>query len=491
MKTRTAVALCLTVTTAVAGESDPPPTPTPFVLPSIVVTGRKETEPFVSSIPEEVEDRMRRVPGGVDLVGNDSFRKGRASNFEELLRRSPGVYLQANNGTESSKISIRGSGIQSEDTLGVQFLLDGLSYNEADGEALLEDFELSSAKYVEVYRGANALRYGGLALGGAVNFVPFTGHDASPLSVRLELGSYDYVRAELMTGHAAGRRDYFAALSGRYSEGFREHSRENNQKFFGNLGHRFNDLVDTRFYLTLTRLDRDLPAFLEKSELQADPRRAGDDAEEQDFNLAWEMVRLANKTRFDNGMVRASIGGFWAHRDLRERGFFEDDFREGILEFYSDNMGLVLDFQMEHELFGRRNIVTLGANPTYEAETFEHHENLMGSRGLQTAAGFNEAINAPFYLENQHYLIEELSLITGLQLAFVRRDFEDRVLADVVGLVGFLHVERMAVGVGVDGHRLDAQFGAGAHDADGDLAPVGDQYFFKHERDKSCGGWGF
>jgi hypothetical protein len=53
---------------------------------------------------------------------------------------------------------------------------------------------------------------------------------------------------------------------------------------------------------------------------------------------------------------------------------------------------------------------------------------------------------------------------------------QDRVLADVVGLVGLLHVEGVAVGVGVDRDRLDAEFGAGAHDADGDLAAVGDQY---------------
>src|SRR5512139_3498965 len=57
---------------------------------------------------------------------------------------------------------------------------------------------------------------------------------------------------------------------------------------------------------------------------------------------------------------------------------------------------------------------------------------------------------------------------------------EDGVLADVVGLVGLLHVEGVAVGVGVDGDRLDAQFGAGADDADRNLAPVGDQYFLKH-----------
>jgi hypothetical protein len=39
----------------------------------------------------------------------------------------------------------------------------------------------------------------------------------------------------------------------------------------------------------------------------------------------------------------------------------------------------------------------------------------------------------------------------------------------------------MAVGVGIDGHRADAHFGAGPHDADGNLTTVGDQYFSYHD----------
>ena len=57
---------------------------------------------------------------------------------------------------------------------------------------------------------------------------------------------------------------------------------------------------------------------------------------------------------------------------------------------------------------------------------------------------------------------------------------ENRVFSNVIRLIGLLDVERVAVGVGIDGDRLDPKFGAGAHDADGNLAPVGDQYFLKH-----------
>jgi outer membrane receptor protein involved in Fe transport len=62
-----------------------------------------------------------------------------------------------------TRVSIRGSGILSEDEpVGVQLLLDGLTLNQADGEAILEDFDLATIKYAEVFRGANAFKYGSL-----------------------------------------------------------------------------------------------------------------------------------------------------------------------------------------------------------------------------------------------------------------------------------------------------------------------------------------
>ena len=39
---------------------------------------------------------------------------------------------------------------------------------------------------------------------------------------------------------------------------------------------------------------------------------------------------------------------------------FEEDFREGITAFYSDNYGVSLNFVTHDELFGRRNILHLG-----------------------------------------------------------------------------------------------------------------------------------
>jgi outer membrane receptor protein involved in Fe transport len=110
---------------------------------------------------------------------------GRASNFEDLLQRTPGVFLQSENGAEVSKISIRGSAITSEDEpLGVMFLLDGVNFNQGDGETILEDFDVASLSYAEVFRGADAFKYGALTLGGAINLVPLTGYELLELNDR-------------------------------------------------------------------------------------------------------------------------------------------------------------------------------------------------------------------------------------------------------------------------------------------------------------------
>ena len=56
-----------------------------------------------------------------------------------------------------------------------------------------------------------------------------------------------------------------------------------------------------------------------------------------------------------------------------------------------------------------------------------------------------------------------------------------RRLADVVGVVGLADMQRFAVHVGEDGHRLYAHLAAGADNAHGNLTAVGDQHSFKHD----------
>jgi len=52
-------------------------------------------------------------------------------------------------------------------------------------------------------------------------------------------------------GAVQGQFDEFGAIGFRAREGFREHSRENTEILFADLGYKFSDQVENRFYLTM------------------------------------------------------------------------------------------------------------------------------------------------------------------------------------------------------------------------------------------------
>jgi len=81
---------------------------------AVTVMG-EATGSLTSVSPEESAKQKSQVPGAFTVKTTDDMELGCASNFEDLLQRTPGVFLQSENGAEASKISIRGSGITSED----------------------------------------------------------------------------------------------------------------------------------------------------------------------------------------------------------------------------------------------------------------------------------------------------------------------------------------------------------------------------------------
>jgi len=399
-----------------------------------IVTGEAEPESLTSPSAENAAEQKNQIPGGFTLRNAEETKRGRASNFEDLLKRTPGLFLQTDNGAEVTKVSIRGSGVLSEnEPLGAQFMLDGLTLNQGDGEAILEDFDLATIKYAEIFRGANAFKYGSITLGGAINLVTMTGSEIDPFEIRLEGGSFGYFRGQVTFGGVAGRFDYIGSIMGRSRDGFREHSTEDTERIFGDVGYKFSDHLENRFYATIGRVDRQLAGGLTKQELNDDPRQANADAIAEDFNKRWSLVRLADKISYRSDGREFDAGLFWFHRNMEERGFFEPDFRQGITAFYSDNYGLSLNFVTHAELFGRRNIFTVGFSPQFEREVSQNFENLGGQRGQTTALGTTIAINAPLYIENQHYLTDKLSVLTGMQAIYAQRHFEDHFSTDDEG----------------------------------------------------------
>ena len=170
-------ALLLAAAFTIPAHAQTSPSQDVATLDTVIVTGVRNPEdpPVVA----DARALLSRTPGSVAVVSAESYATRFAQGFSDSLRNVPGVLAQKRYG-EESRLSIRGSGIaQGFHQRGVLFAQDGVPFADADGFSDFQGIDQLSARYIEVYKGANTLRFGGAQLGGAINMVTPTGRNAT------------------------------------------------------------------------------------------------------------------------------------------------------------------------------------------------------------------------------------------------------------------------------------------------------------------------
>src|SRR5688572_16580828 len=205
-------------------------------MPTVIVSGQVDSPSLTLPSISAARLQLEQVPGGTAVVDAEEFKRGRATTLKDALDFAPGVYVQPRFGAEEARISIRGSGLQRTfHGRGLKLLQDGVPLNLADGGFDFQAVDPLTARYIEVYRGANALQYGGTTLGGAVNFVSYNGKDDPGYGFRGEFGSWETWRAQVYGAGVEGPLDYYVSVNTANTEGYRDHSRQENLRVFGNV----------------------------------------------------------------------------------------------------------------------------------------------------------------------------------------------------------------------------------------------------------------
>ncbi len=248
-----------------------PPSARPRLEPVIVETERVPPERTRTD-----EQELQRVPGGVDLVPQRKIEESRGANLKDALDFVPGVLVRPRFGAaDESQLSIRGSGLRNNFHLrGVNVLIDGFPYWQADGFSDFESLELLTTKRIEIYKGSNALRFGGNTLGGALNLVTKTGYDPGPLELRIEGGSFGFVKGYVGTGWVWDPFDVYLGVSATEIDGFREHSQQARGRFYSTFGYNLGGGASLRFDLSYVRNEEELPGSLTQRELDRDRTQA-------------------------------------------------------------------------------------------------------------------------------------------------------------------------------------------------------------------------
>lgn len=357
----------------------------------IVVTAEKLVEQAIQHVGE--------TPGGANVVSAQDFDEKVAVSLRDALAFSPGVYAQPRFGQEV-RLSIRGSGISRGFHMrGLTLLQDGVPINLADDNGDFQELDPAFLQHIEVFRGANALRFGASTLGGAINGVTPTGRSSNGLRPRFDGGSFDTLRGFASAGFADERGDAWLAIAGDRSDGDRAHARRKALRVNGNVGLRLSDTVETRFYASAQSIRQELPGALTYAQVLNGPQSgnfAGDQARDIDS------LRLQNRTSIAIGRGNLDVGLFLNAKQLHHPIY-------QLVDQKSLDWGSYARLDQDFGVFG----LTAGITARFGDVASRRFVNVNGEQGAKTFAADQQARTIDAYAEARVRPIESLTLIAG------------------------------------------------------------------------------
>lgn len=385
-------------------------------LDSMTIDGRRASDPTAPTLAEKRAE-FSRIPGGATLVDGETWKTGRSSTLQDALGMATGVFVQPRFGAEESRLSIRGSGLQRTfHGRGLLLMQDGAPVNLADGSFDFQVIEPLTTDHIEVLRGANAWHYGTATLGGAVNFVAPTGKSAPPLDLRYEGGSFDYQRLFMAVAEDFGDWDAYLSMTDSSQDGFRDHARQDNQRYFANLGGRLTERLSTRFYLTHVETDSELPGNLTRAQMHDDDEQAAPNNLRNDQRRDFTLDRLGNRTVWQlDGGHSLELASFYSEKDLWHPIY-------QVLDVDSEDYGLRLTHKWQRQ--GWR--WTGGIEASHGRNRDVRHQNVGGHAGRKLNELRQTARNLNAFAELEIPLAERWALIGGLAWLHQEREVDDR-----------------------------------------------------------------
>ncbi|WP_201485347.1 TonB-dependent receptor family protein [Pseudomonas sp. OF001] len=389
-------------------------------LQPIVISKGRKTDPTAPTLTEKRVE-FAQIPGGATVVDAETYKSGRSSTLQDALGLAPGVFVQPRFGAEEARLSIRGSGLQRTfHGRGLLLMQDGAPVNLADGSFDFQTIEPLATDHIEVLRGANAWRYGAANLGGAINFVAPTGQTAAPLDLRVEGGSFGYRRLFGAVAEDFGDADAYLSVNDYAQDGFRDHARQDNRRYFANLGGQISERLATRFYLTHVETDSELPGSLTRAQMRRNPEQAaaGNISGDQRRDFTLDRIGNISTLQLGNGH-RLELASYYSEKSLLHPIF-------QVLDIDSEDYGLRLSHKWASG-DGWRWIG--GIEASHGRNRDSRYLNVGGHKGSKVNELQQTARNLNAFAELEVPLAERWALIGGVAWLHQQREVDDRLVA--------------------------------------------------------------
>lgn len=386
-------------------------------IPTVIVTGYLNPED-----PQAVRvtrTKLSRTPGAVSVVANETYSNSYAMGLFDTLKNVSGVFAQKKFG-EDARFSIRGSGIGNNiHNRGSWLSIDGIPLNQADGSGDFQEIDPLAARYVEVYKGGNALRFGGSQLGGAVNFVTTNGQNAGYRTLlRLEGGSFGTKRGHLAFADTIGDYDLYLSTTVLHADGWRDNAEQDAKRITLNVGRSFGEDRSVRLIFQGNDLEQrisgalSLPNALNNPKITTAPNypdlKYGRDVKSLRTTVQTEW-RLNDDWVFEGGVYAA-----WKH--LVHPIVIHIDQQ-------SQNYGAFARFDGKGMIGSKAYDLFLGAN--YRKGLVDAHTaaNVNGVAGMVMGEAKQNAESWDVFAEGRLFVTDEVVLTAGGSYGWTKRDY--------------------------------------------------------------------
>jgi len=397
-----------------------------LVMEQVKVEGKK-----IENV-DDVKAELARRPGSNILIEEKQITESRAFNLQDILQFAPGVWFQSRFGADEGQFQIRGTALRNNfHQRGINILINGIYFGDADGFSDFESIDLLAMERVEVYKGANALRYGANTIGGAINFVPRTGYTATTYQARIEAGSYATVIGQVSTGKVLPFKmgnmevtgDYYISATGNRQDGFQDNSQQARQRLNANFGLQLGSHQEVRVYVLQANVSERIPGSLTTQQLFTDRTQVGgqNPAGQNNFFACNTSNAACKNGRYYN----LARGGVAYRNEFTAGQFFE------VIPYYqyqhvdhpifqtirqdNYNVGGELRYGNVNSLFGHNNDLIIGFQPRYGDQHQRRFEQINGSIEREAQNAYFRSTYLGVYGEDKLDATQNLTLVAGLR----------------------------------------------------------------------------
>jgi len=393
---------------------------------TVVGTVSRESPSLTTPSIADSKAKLSLVPGGTTVIDGVRIKEGAVLSVNDVFANAPGVYIgdYSTGSAGGSRISIRGSDANSviSPIRGLKILRNGMPFTSANGTSDTESFNLYAIDHVNVYRGANALEYGGSNLGGAINLITPTGYTGEGVRVGMKWGTYDYVNPTFSVGKVFDNGfDVFGSFSYLSTDTTRDNNKQEQFYGHGNVGYRWNENQETRLYVDIQQHNFIGLDPLTKRQIEDNPRQNAQSLYGPNWALPngfpFYRVDLKHSIQFDNG-DHFDIGAYYGNRE------FNYQWTGASPRDLWQDTGFNWRHEINGNLLGLKNRVVWGGLTQWMFINDKNFATVNRQQGALLNAERDEWLNVEGYLEDQLSLTETFTLVAGLQLNYRKVNYE-------------------------------------------------------------------